>query len=311
MGGGAGRQAQLLRGEAHVAGAPRQGSGAPRQGRGSAGGRAAQAGQQPGLDQFFSSVARPLPAVVHDFGFMRFDPGRLQFMTCTEVPLAPQGATVGLDIRVVGNDSGEKVRCWALLRGRMGWATTWGSKSVGWLVGAPVGGVAGWVLGGQEGQRWATIRKNRCGASVGGFGWPPNAPSPWLAAHSPCCLRLPGLPPDLHSERHAGTARPRCPALQPQGACKQTAGSVHGRVGVCGRREEQGPVHAGVACTSCRRCGAPALLLPPRTSLSSTPSLSPSLCHRGSTISTPFTSRPPLVSAVRRVAQCGVQVRVW
>ena len=27
-----------------------------------------------------------------------------------EVPLAPEGASVGLDIRVVGNDSGEKVR---------------------------------------------------------------------------------------------------------------------------------------------------------------------------------------------------------
>ncbi|GAB4820286.1 hypothetical protein N2152v2_007332 [Parachlorella kessleri] len=46
---------------------------------------------------------------VHDFGFMRFDPGKVQFMEFGEVPLAPEAACVGLDIRVVGNDSGEKI----------------------------------------------------------------------------------------------------------------------------------------------------------------------------------------------------------
>lgn len=46
---------------------------------------------------------------VHDFGFFRFDPAQLQFMDPAEVPLNPQGAAVGLDIRVVGNDSGEKI----------------------------------------------------------------------------------------------------------------------------------------------------------------------------------------------------------
>ncbi len=46
---------------------------------------------------------------VHDFGFMRFEPSRLQFMQAAEIPLAPHAASVGLDIRVVGNDSGEKV----------------------------------------------------------------------------------------------------------------------------------------------------------------------------------------------------------
>ncbi|GFR40979.1 hypothetical protein Agub_g1644, partial [Astrephomene gubernaculifera] len=46
---------------------------------------------------------------VHDFAFLRFDPSRLKFMEVGEVPLAPEAATVGLDIRVVGNDSGEKV----------------------------------------------------------------------------------------------------------------------------------------------------------------------------------------------------------
>ncbi|GIL73118.1 hypothetical protein Vretimale_4727 [Volvox reticuliferus] len=46
---------------------------------------------------------------IHDFAFLRFDPSRLQFMEVSEVPLAPEAAIVGLDIRVVGNDSGEKV----------------------------------------------------------------------------------------------------------------------------------------------------------------------------------------------------------
>lgn len=46
---------------------------------------------------------------VHDFAFLRFDPTKLQFMEIGEVPLAPEAASVGLDIRVVGNDSGEKV----------------------------------------------------------------------------------------------------------------------------------------------------------------------------------------------------------
>ena len=46
---------------------------------------------------------------VHDFGFFRFDPTALKFMQVEEVPLAPEAAAVGLDIRVVGNDSGEKI----------------------------------------------------------------------------------------------------------------------------------------------------------------------------------------------------------
>ncbi|KAL4517828.1 hypothetical protein Ndes2526A_g02205 [Nannochloris sp. 'desiccata'] len=46
---------------------------------------------------------------IHDFGFFRFDPNSLKFMTAEEVPLAPEAAAVGLDIRVVGNDSGEKI----------------------------------------------------------------------------------------------------------------------------------------------------------------------------------------------------------
>lgn len=46
---------------------------------------------------------------VHDFGFFRYDPGAVQFLSYDEIPLAPEAACVGLEIRVVGNDSGEKV----------------------------------------------------------------------------------------------------------------------------------------------------------------------------------------------------------
>ncbi|XP_042501521.1 protease Do-like 7 [Macadamia integrifolia] len=46
---------------------------------------------------------------VHDFGFFRYDPGAIQFLSYQEIPLAPEAACVGLEIRVVGNDSGEKV----------------------------------------------------------------------------------------------------------------------------------------------------------------------------------------------------------
>ncbi|KAL8044748.1 hypothetical protein ABFX02_08G066000 [Erythranthe guttata] len=46
---------------------------------------------------------------VHDFGFFRYEPSAVQFLDYEEIPLAPEAARVGLEIRVVGNDSGEKV----------------------------------------------------------------------------------------------------------------------------------------------------------------------------------------------------------
>ncbi|KAG0503374.1 hypothetical protein HPP92_003446 [Vanilla planifolia] len=46
---------------------------------------------------------------VHDFGFFHYDPGAIKFLCYEEIPLAPEVACVGLEIRVVGNDSGEKV----------------------------------------------------------------------------------------------------------------------------------------------------------------------------------------------------------
>ncbi len=46
---------------------------------------------------------------VHDFGFFRFDPAELKFIQPAELPLAPEGAQVGREIRVVGNDAGEQL----------------------------------------------------------------------------------------------------------------------------------------------------------------------------------------------------------
>jgi len=46
---------------------------------------------------------------VHDFGFYRFDPSEVRFMDPGELPLAPEGAHVGAEIRVIGNDAGEKL----------------------------------------------------------------------------------------------------------------------------------------------------------------------------------------------------------
>lgn len=46
---------------------------------------------------------------VHDFGVFRFDPAAVRFMEPSEIGLAPERARVGTEIRVVGNDAGEKL----------------------------------------------------------------------------------------------------------------------------------------------------------------------------------------------------------
>ena len=46
---------------------------------------------------------------VHDFGFFRFDPADLRFIAPAELVLAPRVAEVGTEIRVIGNDAGEKL----------------------------------------------------------------------------------------------------------------------------------------------------------------------------------------------------------
>eukprot|EP00929_Paragymnodinium_shiwhaense_P111730 TRINITY_DN80019_c0_g1_i1.p1 TRINITY_DN80019_c0_g1~~TRINITY_DN80019_c0_g1_i1.p1 ORF type:complete len:1041 (-),score=242.99 TRINITY_DN80019_c0_g1_i1:86-3208(-) len=47
---------------------------------------------------------------VHDFGFFRFDPSKLRMTRRHEVKLDPKGLLVGTEIRVVGNDAGEKLQ---------------------------------------------------------------------------------------------------------------------------------------------------------------------------------------------------------
>jgi len=46
---------------------------------------------------------------VHDFGFFRYDPNSVKFAEVEEIELYPEGARVGLDIKVCGNDAGEKL----------------------------------------------------------------------------------------------------------------------------------------------------------------------------------------------------------
>ena len=46
---------------------------------------------------------------VHDFGFFRYDPAELHYIKPVELPLDPDGAGIGNEIRVIGNDAGEQL----------------------------------------------------------------------------------------------------------------------------------------------------------------------------------------------------------
>ncbi|KNE69830.1 hypothetical protein AMAG_14362 [Allomyces macrogynus ATCC 38327] len=46
---------------------------------------------------------------IHDFGFLKYDPSKLKYLTVDSIPLRPDLAKVGLEIRVCGNDAGEKL----------------------------------------------------------------------------------------------------------------------------------------------------------------------------------------------------------
>jgi len=46
---------------------------------------------------------------IHDFGFFHYDVDELQFIVPAELPLVPEAAQIGRDIRVVGNDAGEQL----------------------------------------------------------------------------------------------------------------------------------------------------------------------------------------------------------
>ncbi|RMZ82621.1 hypothetical protein DV738_g1699, partial [Chaetothyriales sp. CBS 135597] len=46
---------------------------------------------------------------VHDFGILHFDPSAIKYMPVSELKLQPDSARVGVEVRVVGNDAGEKL----------------------------------------------------------------------------------------------------------------------------------------------------------------------------------------------------------
>ncbi|KAJ4007590.1 hypothetical protein NW752_010255 [Fusarium irregulare] len=46
---------------------------------------------------------------IHDFGFLKFDPKKVKYMQLTAMQLRPDLAKVGTEIKVIGNDSGEKL----------------------------------------------------------------------------------------------------------------------------------------------------------------------------------------------------------
>lgn len=46
---------------------------------------------------------------VHDFGILQFDPKAIKYMKVQALGLQPESAKVGVEVRVVGNDAGEKL----------------------------------------------------------------------------------------------------------------------------------------------------------------------------------------------------------
>ena len=46
---------------------------------------------------------------IHDFGLFRYDPAKLRYLRPEALKLAPEDAGIGVHIRVVGNDSGERL----------------------------------------------------------------------------------------------------------------------------------------------------------------------------------------------------------
>ena len=46
---------------------------------------------------------------VHDFGIYRYDPSKLRFLKPRSLPLYPEGAQIGREIRVIGNNAGEQL----------------------------------------------------------------------------------------------------------------------------------------------------------------------------------------------------------
>ncbi|OBA23577.1 Pro-apoptotic serine protease NMA111 [Metschnikowia bicuspidata var. bicuspidata NRRL YB-4993] len=62
------------------------------------------------FDNHEEAVVKPIYRdPIHDFGFLQFNPAEIKHMVVSELELRPDLAKVGTEIRVVGNDAGEKL----------------------------------------------------------------------------------------------------------------------------------------------------------------------------------------------------------
>lgn len=62
------------------------------------------------FDNHEEAVLKPIYRdPIHDFGFLQFDPKDIKYMEVSQLELRPNLAQVGTEIRVVGNDNGEKL----------------------------------------------------------------------------------------------------------------------------------------------------------------------------------------------------------
>ncbi|EGV60621.1 signaling-associated PDZ domain-containing protein [Yamadazyma tenuis ATCC 10573] len=62
------------------------------------------------FDNHEEAVVKPIYRdPIHDFGFLQFDPSDIKHMELSQLELRPDLGTVGTEIRVVGNDAGEKL----------------------------------------------------------------------------------------------------------------------------------------------------------------------------------------------------------
>lgn len=62
------------------------------------------------FDNHEEAVAKPIYRdPIHDFGFLQFDPKEVKYLELLQLELRPDLAKVGTEIRVIGNDAGEKL----------------------------------------------------------------------------------------------------------------------------------------------------------------------------------------------------------